>query len=111
MARADRAGGRNDLNKLRSSASWGELRVSAQAARSRPRSRHVVCAVASSTPDVPPSDAGEPIPLMPETTIIDVLEDREAVPMCRPGRFYVDGLTVTVVAQRIEYLANAATLL
>lgn len=58
-------------------------------------------------PDVPPLDDGEPIPPMPgedETTIVDVLPGPWGGPDAPSRKIYVDGVTVTIVAQRIEYL-------
>lgn len=58
-------------------------------------------------PDVPPLDDGEPIPPMPgddETTVVDVLPGPWGGPDAPSRKIYVDGVAVTIVAQRIEYL-------
>lgn len=58
-------------------------------------------------PDVPPLDDGEPIPPMPgedETIIVDVLSGPWGGPDVPSRKIYVDGVTVTIVAQRVEYL-------
>ena len=57
-------------------------------------------------PDVPPADDGEPIPREPddEEVVIDVGPKPWGGPEEPPRKVYVNGVGVSIVAERVEYL-------
>ena len=58
-------------------------------------------------PEVPPSDDGEPIPPTPgddETVIVDILPGPWGGPDVPARKIYVDGVSVTILATRVEFL-------